>query len=456
MNLPSSTLSAAILGDDLHLARVECSLFRAKARAGGVLRGFLAMPDDEARAAIAALADPPPARVILTLPSDWCGVRPIGVARAHWPRARAGILGAIDSFLPVAPDDAEAGYLRRDPAGDRAAGRDVATSGSPSGAEAESPGGWLIGARRSLAQPWIDALRRATGASTIDLLSPHMAMLGLGLQHAPAAAVLERTPSGSLAAHRLRFGRAIELGAPWEGELLPGEGSAVMLTGVSSEPPPPGVRAVTPEELAIAAALAPIVARDEFAPLAGRTPRAAARWLAPAGLAAGAIALLLAAGWVREARYERAIARLTAEQERLAPAAREAERHRDRARRLAALVESGVRTMQRDWTRVAPLLAEAQNAVPPEGFLYRVRLDDKGVTIDGESPRYLDALGRLEDAPSFAAARQVNPSVSVSDRKMDMFSLRAEREKPAPASSPAPPSSAPDAPASPPAAGGAS
>lgn len=405
--ISSTTLSAVIVGADLHLAAVVVSPLGARRRAGVVLPKFLSLPEDEARRAIESLTDSARPSVLLTIPSAWCGVRPVAVPPAMWGKARAGIIASIDSFLPISPEDAIAGYIAR-------------------AGESENAGGYLIAARRSVAQPWIDALARATGQASIEVLSPHMAMAGLGLQHEPSAVVLERGPTGALVRHRLAFGRVSELGAPHETD-QPASGTAVMLPG-DGAPPPANVRVIDPSELALAAALAKTVAPVSFVPLVGRSRSPLRAWARPAALAAACVAMLLGASAIREWRYQRAIEALSAEQEQLAPRVVEVERLRERARRLSGDVAAASKIMSTEWSRLTPVLAQAHGAVPPEGFLYKVRVDSKAVILDGESPRYLDTLRALEETAAFANARQVNPSVSVSERKMDMFSIRADRE----------------------------
>lgn len=408
--LSSTTLSAVIVGADLHLAAVVVSPLGARSRSGVVLPKFLSLPEDEARRAIESLTDGVRASVLLTIPSGWCGVRPVAVSPAMWGKARAGIVASIDDFLPISPEDAIAGYIAR------------------AGAS-ESAGGYLIAARRPVAQPWIDALSRASGRSGIEVLSPHMALAGLGIQSEPSAVVVERGPTGALVRHRLAHGRVNELGVPYEMEPSPGA-MVVMLPGDGA--PAPGVRTLEPSELALAAALAKTVAPDSFVPLVGRSRSPLRAWARPAALAAACVALLLGASAIREWRYQRAIESLAAEQEQLAPRVAEVERLRERARRLSADIAAASKIMTGEWSRLTPVLAQAHGAVPPEGFLYKVRVDSKSVILDGESPRYLDTLRAVEETAAFANARQVNPSVSVSERKMDMFSIRADRESAAP------------------------
>ncbi len=408
--LSTTTLSAVIVGADLHLVAVTMSPLGARSRSGVVLPKFLSLSEDEARRVIESLTDGARPSVRLTIPSAWCGVRPVAVSPAMWGKARAGIIASIDSFLPISPEDAIAGYIAR-------------------AGESEAAGGYLIAARRSVAQPWINALARVTGQANIEVLAPHMAMAGLGLQNEPSAVVLERGPTGALVRHQLAHGRVNELGVPHETELSPG-GTMVMLPGDGA--PPPGVRALDPSELALAAALAKIVAPDSFMPLVGRSRSPLRAWARPATLAAACVALLLGASAIREWRYQRAIESLSAEREQLAPRVAEVERLRERARRLSADIAAASKIMTAEWSSLTPVLAQAHGAVPPEGFLYKVRVDSKAVILDGESSRYLDTLRALEETTAFANARQVNPSVSVSERKMDMFSIRADRETAAP------------------------
>lgn len=401
--LPTTTLSTLIDGDDLVAVRVRVGPFGARAEAPVRIANFLAPANaDAARRALAPLADG--ARVTLTVPAEWTGVRPIALTSERWRSAREEVVRSIQSLFPMSADDAMVGLI------DRVDEQGRAVSGA------------LVAAERSRVDPWRRAVETAAGRPVHAVLPVHAAFQGLGLQSIERSEILERLPGGPLVVHRLIWGRLHEIAAPFA-EPAPREGRRLVLDPADSS----RGEVVQPEALAIGAALAPVVAPRSFWPLEGPLGRAPRRWLVPVAAAVGAAALLWAASSVSESRYARAAEALEAKQASLNAAYEDAQRAKSEAIRLALLLRKGAAEPVASWRSVMPDLAVAQSVVPDDGFIYRLDYDTRSVTITGEAKRASDVLKRLEDTDAFSAARTLGASTIVEERGTEQFSIRADR-----------------------------
>lgn len=423
--VPWTTLSAAIIGDDLVTAVVSRGVTGAAVRQGPVLHRFLAMPPDEARRAFAAIDPGRAVRVLLTVPTSWCAVRPVPLDAKGWPRAREGVLASIEQLVPVASNDAMAGIISRraqpQPAGSRTESGD-----DPAGAS-----GWLIVARRSAVAPWADAITRALGRPPTAVLAAPMAATGLGLQNADRAEVLDELAGAVSVRHTLIGGEIEDIASPLGMVDSPAPG-AVRLPAVGIEP---GGVELTPHDLAVAAALAEEVGAGRFVPLDGPAKSAPNRWALPVAAAIGAALLFIGAGKVSNWRYQRAIDAIAESRVALEPRQREIERTRAEAVRYAALIENGVNPILKSWTPALEPIADAQSAVSGDGFLYWIRADGAGVEMRGEAKQAADVLRALEAPTSrFTRARLIDPVSPVPQRGLETFTVRAERKPdPAPA-----------------------
>jgi len=401
--LPSTTLSTLIDGDDLVAVRVRTGPLGARAEQAVRIQNALSPASAEgARRTLAPLAEG--ARVVLTLPAEWIGVRPIALTSDKWRSARDEVTRSIHGLFPMSADDAMVGLI------DRVDDHGRAVSGA------------LVAAERSRVEPWRRAIESAAGRPLHAVLPMHAALQGLGLQSIEHAEILERLPGGPLVAHRLHWGRLRDIAAPYS-ESAPREGQRLVLDAADATQGRP----VTPEELAVGAALAPIVAPESYWPLEGPTPRAPRRWLFPVAAAIGAGALLWAASSIAESRYARAADALEAEQEAIKATYEDAQQTRAEALRLAALLRKGVFEPTASWRSIMPDLAVAQSVVPDDGFLYRLDYDTRSVTLTGEAKRASDVLKRLEDTDAFSGARTLGASTIVEERVTEQFSIRADR-----------------------------
>lgn len=399
--LPWTTFAAAIVGDDLHTAVVSGSLLGVRARHGPVLREFLGMPAEEARRMLGNLPDS--ARPMLVVPGTMAGVRPTALPPAKWAAARTEITRSVESLFPIRAEDAALGYI----------GRRL-----PDGGEA----GYLIAADRHALKPWIDALARVLGRPVDTVVSSHMALPGLGLQSEPESEVAES--SGSNLSHRLAFGEVTELNAPRDERLaarllLPG--------GAPPEPVPAEAKRVSGSDLAVAAAIAPRVAGGRISPLIGRPFAADRRWLPAAAVIAAAMLFIWLARWTESARYERGIARLDLERADRAALLEDARATRRRAMDLDARLRAVESARGPAASGMLPAVDAAQAVLPQGAFLYRVDVDPRAITIKGESARAGDVLRALEDAPEFQGARELDTPMTVEERGLEMFNIRADR-----------------------------
>lgn len=417
--LPWTTLSLVIAGDDLASAIVSGGWRGVWERPGPVLRGFLAMAPEDARRALGDVA--PGARILLTCPTSWVGLRPAAIEVRQWESAKGSIQESIESFFPLSAHDAMVGVVGR-----------TGEKGSPVGA-------YLLAVSRQRVKPWLDAVQRVLGRPVDAVLTPHMALLGLGLGSHPNACVIEHGAGGSMSVHRLAHGEIEELSGP--GEAGPtGVHSVRWLNGVEARPQDSGAPAIGAPEQAVAAAIAERVAGDHFSPLSGRAPVAAPRWVLPAAGVLVAIGLLWGAAQISDGRYARGIARLERESADHAGTLHEAQREHEEAIRLTGLLASVEARQDAGRNDLLADLVPALSVIPREGVLYGVQIDFASVTIRGEARRASDVLRRLEETPEFHAAKQLDTAVPVEERTTEQFHIRAERAGGAPtrAAGPAP------------------
>ncbi len=393
-------ISIVLIGQDLHIAVVRRSPLGVSAQVGPVLTDALAAPVEEIRAAVRWL---PSAPITLTCPSAWCAVRPMQVGVGDWRKARDELVRSIDRLLPIPPDDALAGVVNT---------------------ASDDEGALLVAIRRSRVQAWLDLIERVFGRAATELLTPQMAMLGLGLQGEEEATVHEPGgPATPPIRRRLRYGRPVDGGAPGGGA----EDESALLPDESNVDDP---RRVAPADLAIAAALAREAAAGEYAPLLGSAPSPARRWASPALLGAAAALLLIAAGPTFGARLDNAKDALRAEQDRLEPDVQHVRDLRARAERLRNLLEKGVSAPTRDWKSALPPLVDIHEAFGDAGFVHRLEIRPDSISVRGEAPQATTVLERLESSESLAGASLTAPVGKSGDA--DVLEVRAERGDSAP------------------------
>jgi hypothetical protein len=424
---PWTTLSAAIVGDDLVTAVIARGVFGASVRRGPVLRRFLAMPADEARRALAAIDPGSGTRLILTVPTSWCSVRPVPMDVRGWGAAREGVLASIEQLVPVSSSEAMVGLVSRRPGSTPGASSSAVGDGSEETASAAS--GWLIVARRPQVVAWIEALSRAAGRSPSAVLAAPMAVLGLGLQNADRAEVLDELAGRVGVRHTLVGGEIDELTGSMGLSDVPSAG-AVRMPGADAEI---GGTPLSAHDLAVAAALAEEIGAGAFVPLEGRSTRAPNRWLVPAAAAVVAGLLWVGAGRVSDWRSEQAIIALEDERAVFASELKEVEAARSETLRLASLIDSGINPVVKSWTPALPALASAQAAVPVDGFLYWVKTTTDGVEMRGEAKQAADVLRALaSETGPFVNVRQVDPISPVPQRGLETFTFSAKRKPAAP------------------------
>ncbi len=402
--LPFKRIAATISGADLAVSVVEGGWGAARRRDLPLVRGFLGLTPEERRAALAPVARAlgRGGAITLTAPASWCAVRPVEATTREWAGARGEIVRSIDRLLPLAPEDALVGIV------------DVFPDGEGAGA---SSGGAVVGVRRSLVAPWIEALERAMpGSRVAAVVSPEMAALGAGLQGEESAIVEDEEGQVRL---RLRRGRGVGVDDGAGG----GAPGAIRLRLLDER----GEGGMTAHDLGVAGVLAPLAAGGSFAPLLGRAP-GRRRWAACAAACAVAVGALAGAPALHRARLEAAMVRAHAERDAIAARVDEAQRLRGEAERLARVLEAGVAPIEASWRSVLPALIDAQRAIPEDGFAHRVEIAGRGVTLRAEAGSAGVALRRLEDSATFAGAEFTAP-VSKGSGAGEVFQLRARRER---------------------------
>lgn len=427
----STILSALIHGEDLHAALVSIGPSGVRIRQGPVVRRFMSITPDELRLALAAARVPPGAAVVLTLPAALCAIRPVPITTGAWAGARPELLRSIASLFPLTPDDAMVGLV------DRADSTLAPIPDAGDAVGAGEQGGFLIAVRRSAVQPMIDAVERALGRRIDAVQAPHHALLGLGLQRCPLATIIEPAAAGATLVHRLRYARPELLGEPIEDiDPVDTPDMRTLLWPAHAGQPTPDHEAATslsPGDLAVGAALARAAVHAgaaPFAPLHGRPAAAPRRWLAPAAVAAVALAVLWGGFVMQSARYRAGAERIETERAAIAAAVQDAQRQSDELDRYASLVRSGLTASTGEWQPLMPLLAAAHGAIPGDGFIYRLEMDARTVTIKGEAARSLEVLSSLEATPQFQNAESLEPPATISDRSLETFNIRARRAPP--------------------------
>ena len=427
----STILSALIHGEDLHTALVSAGPSGVRIRQGPIVRRFMSVAPDELRLALRAARVPPGATVVLTLPAALCAIRPVPITTSAWAGARPELLRSIASLFPLTPDDAMVGLV------DRADSLLAPMPDAGDAVGAGEAGGFLIAVRRSAVQPMIDAIERAIGRPIDAVQAPHHALLGLGLQRCPLATIIEPGAAGATMVHRLRYARPELLGEPIEDIDPVDDADARTLLWPSHTDQHPAdhgdATPLSPTDLAVGAALARAAVgagAAPFAPLHGRTASAPRRWLAPAAIAAAALAVLWGGFVMQSARYRAGAERLEAERAAIAAAVQDAQRQSDELDRYASLVRSSLTASTGDWQLLTPLLAAAHDAIPGDGFIYRLEMDARTVTIKGEAARSLEVLSSLEATPEFQNAESLEPPATISDRALETFNIRARRTMP--------------------------
>ncbi len=404
----STTISLVLHRGDLHAAQVSAGPMGGRARHIATVESIARAHAEQARAALAPV--PRNGKVVLSLPSAMCAVRPIAINSAMWATARDEIESTITRLMPFDAGDAMIGMIDRMP-----------QPGSAPGDAAPQRTGYLIGASRSACRPLIDTIETALGRPIDRIQTVHHALLGLGLQREPVAEVLESV-SGATLRHRLRFGLPESLAEPVLGDHAP---RTLALPGAQA---PPDAQALTPTDIATGAALAPIVASEAFRPMVGAVPVRAMRWLAPAAIAAAALALAFVAVNADRARWREATDRIEARRADHAPTLAEVQALRDQVQTLNARL-ARINQVSSDWAPVVPTLAAAREVLPDNAIFYEVVLSPTQVSIQGEAPRASDVIQRLESSPAFADAEPVGPTSRVEERGAERFHLSARRER---------------------------
>ena len=414
---PRTIIAACGIGADLHLAVVEVSPMGARVRSGPVVRDAAHAGPDALRRAGAGL--PRTGTIVFICPAELAAVRPIGVDARGFLHARADLVRSIGRLVPIPAENALVGHVQRD-----------------LDAESGESAGFIYAARRDAIDAWSDRIRTITGRTPDAVLTPAMALLGVGGQRTETLIVLERSLSGAVA-HTLRFGKVLDLAQPVDSERLAtlrASGAIVreLPTGAETSPEQ-STTPITGEELAVAGAMAMVIGDGAFVPLAGAPPRSAPRWAAAAALLLAAGILAWGASSLRSWRYERAIERLAAEEARLDAEVARVQSMRAETANLIAMLRDGVQASTRAWSPRTSDIAAAAAVVPATGFLYELTVNPAGVVLKGEALKASDVLRALEDSPRFTKARPQDPTQSVMGRDAETFGLAADYEKPAPA-----------------------
>lgn len=428
--LPWTTRSLALVGDDLYITQVVGGPLSVREQRIAIVPGFAAMHAAEARAALLAHQPPRNSRLCVLVPADMVSARRMPLGCAAWSRASGELRGSVEKLLPIEAEHAVLGMVDRahDATAGQSAGGEERHSAS---ASTDSVGhGYLLGTDARTLRHLLEPIEAAFGRPVDLVLAWPHALLGLGTQREPRALVLDESPPGVPVHHELRSGRLARLSdpghsighAPAAALLMPG----VQAPNLNAE----RVRRLDGYDLAAAAALAEHVAPGAIIPLRGRRRSIGTRWIAAAAAAMLGLVLLLGANRIHDSRVDAELIRIQAAADQLAPELAQAEARRERLTRLTATLAQ----INDAWSGTDPQIIEAyralRDAVPAQGFIYRVQIDGQRMTMNAEAPRAAAVLERVEGSPLFRGATMRPPS-GVSERPgMERFEITAERLRP--------------------------
>lgn len=406
---PTTTLSLLIDGDDLIWCAVRHSLLGTKTTLGQRIDGFILL--SSASQSLALQAAPHASRIVLTVPMDWCVLRPVPISIANWSTAKAEIATSIESLVPIPQSEALIGLIGR------------------ASREGEPESSYLVVIDRNRLAPWTNAIERALHRRDLIVQSPHMSMLGLGLQEEERVELVEGASGAAPTIHRLLHGEVDELACA----MTPLDSAQCaryyLMSGRSSESAatPLDVRIISSMHMAEGAALAPRVAPRHFVPMVGRAARPVPRWLAPGLASLGALACVWLASVTMNARYEWAGEAIRYKQATLDERLELVLADRARVDQVVQLVEQEFAALTAGWRWVLPELEAAHRVLPDDAFFYRILIDGEALTIRGEATRASEVLERLEASALFSNARSLDAPVLVEERGAEQFHIKADR-----------------------------
>lgn len=406
--MSSTHLILTIEGDDAVATLVRTRGSSPDERALGVVTNAPHAP----RSAWKRLTDATGARtpVSLVVPASWCALREAPIELREWTRSDGAIRELVDSTFPFSSADAFVSLVAI-------------------GAYTDQPRTLILGVARSRIEPWLDALRTHLGGQSVRVVPEAACLLGIGAQHHETCIVVDPSPAVGASMHRFERGSLMGVGEPLDSdevEDVRAVGGHVLTIDRGTSQSISG-DTIAADVFAAGAAMEPIAAPGHLSPFVGDRSRTPKPWLLPAGALAAAVALVATGWWYESARYRDAFDRVVAERASISSAVVDATAERDAALDARETIENELAPIVRAWRPILPTLREALDAVPAEGFAYRVRLDARRIEMSGEAPRAAEVLERLDASESFTSAEQTQPISTVPIRELETFAVRAER-----------------------------
>ncbi|MEM8834393.1 MAG: hypothetical protein AAGD00_01105 [Planctomycetota bacterium] len=364
-----------------------------------------------------AIAEQVNARTLVSLvvPTEWCASREAPIEPRDWARSENAIRELVDSTFPFSSSEAHVSLIVLD-------------------AHTTSPRTLIVGAARARIEPWLDAIPTNLAAGAIRAVPEAAGLLGLGAQHDDACVIVDPNPAVGASMHRFERGSLVSVGEPFDSdevEDVRALGGRVMVLERGVEVPIAG-ETVSRVSFAAGTAMEPLAAPGAVRPFVGERSRQARPMLVPAGMLAAAIALVIAGVWYESQRYSGALERVASRRAALADSVADVTAERDAALRARDTLEGEVAPTIDGWRPILPTLREALDALPDDGFAYRVRLDARRVEMSGEAPRAAEVLERLDASNAFTSAEQTQPISTVPIRELETFAVRAERTEATP------------------------
>lgn len=402
----SSTIRVVVCdGESVRVVDVRPGMLRARSRVIAVVGD----PGDE-RACDAARARVVGAgrasSVVVVLPAGEVHLRPMAMSSRLFADAKEEIRQSVETLLPIDPSGAMLGFVDR-----RAA--------EPGESDEDSAGsGYLIGVEGEVVQRWSSLCEQLTGRKPDRVLAAHQALLGAGFQNSERALVRERGSYGEVQDSVLERGRITELRIDADLAVEP-----ALVMGPSGD----AADGAGTDRLAIGAAMLDRCASDQTSPVSGEWTPGWKRALPTVIAVSLALALVLAAGAIRDRRYEADLQAVLDQQQELradAAAVGELIAERDRLRGMLRAADTGA--IDRE-SSVLEIIGEAERAMPPDAFLEQFVVDSTGVRLRGIAASARDVLAAIESSPRFGSVREGKRPQPVGDRSgREVFDIRAE------------------------------
>ena len=392
MPIGQRKLVVVIAGDALHVFAVRTSGGMARVVASGVVEAFLGTSVEAARETMQRVDRG--GALVVVCPAKWCASRPIDLDPSKWTASVDQLRSSIDQLVPMSSDDADLGMV---------AMRSERGEGLRSS---------LVAVRSSTLSKWLDPIELAAGREASEVISPQMAVVGLGLGGPES-----RRVSCAIGGDGNGFVATLKDGVPIA--------FAPDLGHVGAD-----VSLRNPSDLAAPAAAIGTVAMGLYHPIRGRSVSVGRRLVAPALVAVASIVLAFASGALFEQRAKAALEDVRTQIRSIDGEVADAQDLRLRAEAKLDLVRDAVIAPTESWRSVVPVLLDVQNALGTDGQAHRIDVTSERLSIRGEATEASAVLDAIEKSGWLANARFTQPISSQGIDRRVIFEIAADRVAP--------------------------